>query len=378
MENPYSTSRSFRAAAHEVVRANHLGSCYIRPLVLRGYGDVGVNPIACPIEVYIAAWEWGAYLGPEALEEGVDVCVSSWTRMAPNTLPAMAKAGANYMNSQLIRMEAAANGYAEGIALDANGYVSEGSGENIFIVQDGIVYTPPLASSVLPGITRSSIMALCEDLHIPLREQMIPREMLYIADEVFFTGTAAEVTPLRSIDRIKIGAGRRGPITKQLQEEFFAIVGGANRPSQLAHSGRCTRRRVRGVAALGPRWPAARACTADRKNSPRNCSERSPSCWSARARSAPTNSSRQPTQPASALARSASPWRTESAFGAFVSADQPHLRRPSQPRCDHWLLGHAQIGPLRHADLLRRAIGRRLRRAPICCARWFRKKPGAR
>jgi len=226
MENPYDVEK-LCTAAHEVVRANHLGSCYIRPLVLRGYGDVGVNPTGCPVEVYIAAWEWGAYLGPEALEEGVDVCVSSWTRMAPNTLPAMAKAGANYMNSQLIRMEAEANGYAEGIALDTNGYVSEGSGENIFIVQDGIVYTPPFASSVLPGITRGSIMALCEDLHIPLREQMIPREMLYIADEVFFTGTAAEVTPLRSIDRIKIGAGRRGPITKQLQEEFFAIIGGS-------------------------------------------------------------------------------------------------------------------------------------------------------
>jgi branched-chain amino acid aminotransferase len=225
MENPYSAEQ-LSAASHEVIRANHLGSCYVRPLVLRGYGDVGVNPAACPIEIYIAAWEWGAYLGPEALEGGVDVCVSSWTRMAPNTLPSMAKAGANYMNSQLIRMEAAANGYAEGIALDVNGYVSEGSGENIFLVQDGVVYTPPLASSVLAGITRNSIIALCEDLNIPLREQMIPREMLYIADEVFFTGTAAEVTPLRSIDRIKIGAGRRGPITKRLQEEFFAIVGG--------------------------------------------------------------------------------------------------------------------------------------------------------
>jgi branched-chain amino acid aminotransferase len=226
MENPYSADQ-LSAAAHEIVRANRLGSCYIRPLVLRGYGDVGVNPTGCPIEVYIAAWEWGAYLGAEALEEGVDVCVSSWTRMAPNTLPAMAKAGANYMNSQLIRMEAAANGYAEGIALDVNGYVSEGSGENIFLVQDGMMYTPPLASSVLPGITRNSILALCEDLRIPVREEMIPREMLYIADEVFFTGTAAEVTPLRSIDRIKVGAGRRGPITKRLQEEFFAIVNGA-------------------------------------------------------------------------------------------------------------------------------------------------------
>ena len=226
MENPY-TADQLSAAAHDVVRSNHLTGCYIRPIVIRGYGDVGVNPSACPVEVYIAAWEWGAYLGKEAIEEGVDVCVSSWTRMAPNTLPAMAKAGANYMNSQLIRMEAAANGYAEGIALDVNGYVSEGSGENIFLVQDGVIYTPPLATSVLPGITRNSIMMLAEDLHIPVREQLIPREFLYIADEVFFTGTAAEVTPLRSIDRIKVGTGRRGPITKRLQEEFFAIISGA-------------------------------------------------------------------------------------------------------------------------------------------------------
>jgi len=226
MDSPYSVDQ-LSTACGEIVRENKLNACYIRPLMLRGYGDVNVNPLPCPIEVYVACWEWGAYLGPEALEQGVDVCVSSWARMAPNTLPAMAKAGANYMNSQLIRMEAMANGYAEGIALDSHGYVSEGSGENIFIVRDGVIYTPPLASSVLPGITRSSIMALCEDLGISVREQMIPREMLYIADEVFFTGTAAEVTPLRSIDRITIGAGRRGPITKRLQEEFFAIVTGA-------------------------------------------------------------------------------------------------------------------------------------------------------
>ncbi len=226
MENPFSLEQ-LCAAATETVRVNGLASCYIRPIVLRGYGDVGVSPVHNPIDVYIACWEWGAYLGPEALAEGVDVCVSSWGRMAPNTLPSMAKAGANYMNSQLIRMEAAVNGYAEGIALDNNGYVSEGSGENIFVVQDGEVSTPPLASSVLPGITRSSIMSLCADLGIPVREQMIPREMLYIADEVFFTGTAAEVTPLRSIDRIQVGAGKRGPVTKRLQEEFFAILTGA-------------------------------------------------------------------------------------------------------------------------------------------------------
>ena len=226
MENPYPVEHLCAAAA-EVVRANHLSSCYIRPIVLRGYGDVGVSPLTCPIEVYIACWEWGAYLGAEALEEGVDVCVSSWARLAPNTLPAMAKAGANYMNSQLIKMEALSNGYAEGIGLDTSGYVSEGSGENIFVVRDGAAYTPPLASSVLPGITRSSIMSLCEDLGIDVREQMIPREMLYIADEVFFSGTAAEITPLRSIDRITVGSGKRGPVTKRVQEEFFAILTGA-------------------------------------------------------------------------------------------------------------------------------------------------------
>ena len=226
MKSPY-TVEQLSTAALDIVRENHLSSCYIRPLMIRGYGDVNVNPLPCPIETYMACWEWGAYLGAEALEQGVDVCVSSWARLAPNTLPSMAKAGANYMNSQLIRMEAIANGYAEGIALDANGYVSEGSGENIFIVRDGAIYTPPLASSVLPGITRGTIMTLCEDLGIPMREEMIPREMLYIADEVFFTGTAAEITPLRSVDRITVGAGRRGPITKRLQEEFFAILTGS-------------------------------------------------------------------------------------------------------------------------------------------------------
>ena len=226
MEWPYSVEDLSNAAA-ELVRVNKMASCYIRPIALRGYGDIGVHGLSVPIEVYMACWEWGRYLGPEAIENGVDVCISSWNRMAPNTLPSMAKAAANYMNSQLIHMEAATNGYTEGIALDTNGFVSEGSGENIFVAMDGALITPPIGSSVLPGITRNSVMTLCDDLKIPVREQMIPREMLYIADEVFFTGTAAEITPLRSVDRIKVGKGSRGPLTKALQEEFFAILTGS-------------------------------------------------------------------------------------------------------------------------------------------------------
>jgi branched-chain amino acid aminotransferase len=218
-------------ASFELVRVNRMDSCYFRPIVLRGYGDVGVYGERNPIEVYVACWSWGKYLGEEALGEGVDVCVSSWTRMAPNTLPALAKAGANYMNSQLIRMEAATNGYTEGIALDSQGYVSEGSGENIFVVRDGKILTPPLGASVLPGITRDSIVTLARDLDIPVIETIIPREMLYIADEVFFTGTAAEVTPIRSIDRIKIGSGKRGPIAERLQKAYFGVIDGS-RPDQ--------------------------------------------------------------------------------------------------------------------------------------------------
>jgi branched-chain amino acid aminotransferase len=210
----------------ELVRINNLLSCYIRPIVLRGYGDVGVNGLKNPVDVYLACWEWGKYLGDQALAEGVDVCVSSWTRIAPNTLPALAKAGANYMNSQLIKMEAMANGYVEGIALDAAGYVSEGSGENIFLVREGKILTPPLGASVLPGITRDTVVTLARDLDIPVIEQIIPRELLYIADEVFFSGTACEITPIRSVDRITVGKGRRGPVAEQLQKEFFAIVNG--------------------------------------------------------------------------------------------------------------------------------------------------------
>jgi branched-chain amino acid aminotransferase len=226
MDIPFSIDE-LSSAMIEIVRVNKLDSCYIRPLVIRGYGGVGVLATKDnPIETYIACWEWGKYLGAEAMEEGVDVCVSSWTRLAPNTLPAMSKAGANYMNSQLIRMEAAANGYSEGIALDAAGYVSEGSGENVFVVRDGKILTPPLGASVLPGITRDTVMQIAHSLGIPLVETLVPREMLYIADEVFFSGTAAEVTPVRSVDRITVGKGRRGPITEKIQNEFFGLVEG--------------------------------------------------------------------------------------------------------------------------------------------------------
>jgi branched-chain amino acid aminotransferase len=228
MEDVGFTSDQLCEAMLELVRVNKMESCYFRPIVMRGYGDIGVNPIKNPIDVYIACWSWGKYLGEAALAEGVDVCVSSWTRLAPNTLPSLAKAGANYMNSQLIKMEALANGYAEGIALDTNGYVSEGSGENIFVVRDGRIHTPPLGASVLPGITRDAIITLARAADIPLVETIIPREMLYIADEVFFSGTAAEITPIRTIDRIKIGKGRRGPVAERLQKDFFGVINGAN------------------------------------------------------------------------------------------------------------------------------------------------------
>jgi branched-chain amino acid aminotransferase len=224
MEVEYSRDELVTAMT-ELVRENGVAPCYIRPIVLRGYGEAGVNPFNSPIEVYIANYPWGKYLGHGA-DEGVDVCVSSWTRIAPNTLPAMAKSGANYMNSQLIKMEAILNGYVEGIALDANGYVSEGSGENLFVVRQGTLYTAPLGNSVLPGITRDSVMRIASDLKIPAVEQGIPREMLYIADEVFFTGTAAEITPIRSVDKITVGKGAIGPVTKAIRNEFFGIING--------------------------------------------------------------------------------------------------------------------------------------------------------
>ncbi len=210
----------------DTIRANRLQECYIRPIVFRGYGELGVNPLHSPLDTVIAVWGWGAYLGADALEKGVDVCVSAWNRLAPNTLPNMAKVGANYMNSQLIKLDALADGYDEGIGLDTNGMVSEGSGENIFVVRDGIMYTPPMGGSALRGITRDSIVTLARDLGIPVEEQIIPREMLYIADEVFFTGTAAEITPVASVDHVKVGGGSRGPLTAKLQDAFFGIVSG--------------------------------------------------------------------------------------------------------------------------------------------------------
>jgi branched-chain amino acid aminotransferase len=208
----------------ETVAANGAWPCYIRPVILRGFGEVGLNPFNTPTEVYIVNYPWGKYLGGEGAI--CDVCVSSWTRIAPNTLPAMAKAGGNYMNSQLIKMEAIINGYTEGIALDASGFVSEGSGENVFIVHRDKLITPPLSNSALLGITRDSVLQIARDLNIPVVEQVIPREMLYLADEAFFTGTAAEVTPIHSIDKITLGNGGMGPITKAIQKEFYAIVHG--------------------------------------------------------------------------------------------------------------------------------------------------------
>ena len=213
-------------AVLETIRANQMKACYIRPLLYRGYDTLGVNPLSNPVDAAILLWEWGAYLGKEALEQGVDVKISSWARMAPNTLPAMAKSTANYANSALIKMEALADGYSEGLVLDVSGHVSEGSGQNVFVVRDGIIYTPPLGSSILGGITRDSIITLARDLGFTLIESVLPRESLYIADEVFFAGTAAEVTPVRSLDKIAIGSGHRGPITEALQRAFFDVING--------------------------------------------------------------------------------------------------------------------------------------------------------
>ncbi len=225
MTLPFS-AEEINDATLELVRVNGLRSCYIRPVALRGYGEIGVNPMKNPVDLYIACWEWGKYLGEEAINHGVDVCVSSWTRPAPNTHPTLAKAGGNYLNSQLVKMEALADGYAEGIVLDHNGVVSEGSGENIFVIRDSKIFTTPMTSSILHGITRDSVMRIARDFGYEVVETALPREFLYIADEIFFTGTAAEVTPVRSIDRIPVGAGDRGPITARIQKEFFELVHG--------------------------------------------------------------------------------------------------------------------------------------------------------
>ena len=225
MEIPY-TKDEIDASIINLIKANKMDECYIRPVVYRGYSQLGVDPTGCPIEVAIAVWKWGKYLGAEALEKGVAVCVSSWNRIAPNTLPAMAKCAANYMNAQLIRLEAKGHGYVEGIALDTFGFVSEGTGENLFIVRDGAIITPPFSASILPGITRNTVIHLAQEMGIKVIEENIPREALYIADEVFFTGSAAEITPISSIDNIIIGAGQRGLITKKLQDRFFEIVSG--------------------------------------------------------------------------------------------------------------------------------------------------------
>jgi branched-chain amino acid aminotransferase len=221
MPLPYSLEQLSNAVV-ELIEANEVAPCYIRPIAFRGYGEIGVNPKNSPVEVYMSNFPWGKYVSGDM----ADVCVSSWNRLAPNTMPALAKAGANYMNSQLIRMEADVNGYAEGIALDVHGYLSEGSGENLFIVRNGVLYTTPLGNSVLSGITRDSVLTLARHFGIPVVEQSLPRELLYIADEVFFTGTAAEVTPIRSVDRIQVADGTTGPITKQLADEFFGIANG--------------------------------------------------------------------------------------------------------------------------------------------------------
>lgn len=225
MTLPYSNEQ-LADACHAVVLANELSSAYLRPIAFRGFGEISPAPRETPVEVAIAAIPWGKFLGDDVMERGIDVCVSSWTRPAPNTLPTMAKAGGNYLSSQLVVMEAQHNGYVEGIALDYSGNLSEGSGENLFVVRNGVIMTPPLTASVLPGITRDSVITLARELGFEVREQTIPREALYVADELFFTGTAAEVSPIRSVDGIVVKAGGCGPITTRIAQEFFGLFSG--------------------------------------------------------------------------------------------------------------------------------------------------------
>jgi len=223
---PQIDQASLTAAVLDTIRANGQKACYIRPIIYRGYHALGVNPFPCPVDSAVLTWPWGAYLGQDALENGVDVRIASWARSAPNTFPTLAKTSANYANSQLIKMEAITEGYSEGIALDTFGYLSEGSGQNLFVVREGVIYTPPLTASILPGITRNSVITLARDMGYKVREEMLPRELLYICDEAFFAGTAVEITPIRSVDKIKVGDGRRGPITAAVQKEFFDIING--------------------------------------------------------------------------------------------------------------------------------------------------------
>ncbi|HEX3865143.1 MAG TPA: branched-chain amino acid transaminase [Gemmatimonadaceae bacterium] len=216
------------AATCELVERNGVDACYIRPMVVRGYGASGMVPIDSPVEVYVPCWPWGAYLGDRALEEGIDACVSTWNRVAPNTIPSMAKVGGNYLSGQLVKMEALRNGFGEGIALTTDGMVSEGSGQNLFLVYQGELYTPTINGTLLHGITRNSILTLARDAGLTVREQELPREMLYLADEIFLCGTASEVTPVRSVDRITIGNGKRGPVTTQIQQRFLDLAKGAS------------------------------------------------------------------------------------------------------------------------------------------------------
>ncbi len=225
MQPPQSRA-DLHSAVLETIRANKYTACYIRPIVYRGYHTLGVNPLPVPVDAAILLWEWGAYLGQDALTNGVDVCVSSWARAAANTFPTLAKTSANYANSTLIKMEAITEGYSEGIALDTAGYLSEGSGQNLFLVRNNTIYTPPVTASVLPGITRDSVITLAKDLGFVVREELLPRELLYIADEAFFAGTAVEITPIRTVDKIQVGNGLRGPITEAIQQAFFDTING--------------------------------------------------------------------------------------------------------------------------------------------------------
>lgn len=225
MEIPY-TRPEVSQAIFDTISANEQRACYIRPILYRGWGGWHLDGRSCPTHLSIMTVEMGKYLGPDALEKGIDVGVSSWQRMAPNTFPAAAKIGGQYVNSQFVVMEARDHGYTEGIALDVSGYVSEGSGENLFVARHGRLFTPPLGGSILDGITRRCVLTLAEELGLEVREEAIPREWLYVADEAFFCGTAAEITPIRSVDGIVVGDSRRGPITAQVMAAFFDIVEG--------------------------------------------------------------------------------------------------------------------------------------------------------